>query len=43
LKEVRRRLARHFGEVYGREMQQAAREELLERLEHAEQQAAVSA
>ena len=43
LKEVEQSLARHFGEVYGLEMRQAAREELLERLEHAEQQAAVSA
>jgi len=43
LKEVEQSLARHFGEVYGLEMRQAAREDLLERLEHAEQQAAVSA
>src|SRR6201984_3090151 len=43
LKEVEQMLARHFGEASGLEMRQAAREELLERLEHAEQQAAVSA
>ena len=42
-KEVARRLAKHFGEVFGREMKEAAREELLEKLEHVEQQAAVSA
>src|SRR6266699_1175533 len=42
-KEVARRLAKHFGEVFGREMKKAAREELLEKLEHVEQQAAVSA
>ena len=42
-KEVERRLAKHFGEVFGREMKEAAREELLEKLEHVEQQAAVSA
>jgi len=42
-KEVEQRLAKHFGEAYGLEMRQAAREDLLERLEHAEQQAAVSA
>jgi lipoyl(octanoyl) transferase len=43
LKEVEQRLAKHFGELFGREMKKAAREELLEKLEHAEQQAAVSA
>src|SRR6267378_2171932 len=42
-KEVERRLAKHFGEVFGRQMKKAAREELLEKLEHVEQQAAVSA
>ena len=42
-KEVEQRLAKHFGEVFGREMKKAAREELLEKLEHVEQQAAVSA
>jgi lipoyl(octanoyl) transferase len=42
-KEVERRLTKHFGEVFGREMKEAAREELLEKLEHVEQQAAVSA
>ena len=42
-KEVERRLAKHFGKVFGREMKKAAREELLEKLEHVEQQAAVSA
>jgi lipoyl(octanoyl) transferase len=42
-KEVERRLAKHFGEVFGREMKKAAREELLDKLEHVEQQAAVSA
>ena len=42
-KEVARSLAKHFGEVFGREMKKAAREELLEKLEHVEQQAAVSA
>src|SRR5882757_7223116 len=41
--EVERRLAMRFGEVFGREMKKAAREELLEKLEHVEQQAAVSA
>jgi len=43
LKEVEQSLAKHFGEVFGREMKEAAREELLEKLEHAERQAAVSA
>jgi lipoyl(octanoyl) transferase len=43
LKKVERRLAKHLGEVFGREMKEAAREELLEKLEHVEQQAAVSA
>jgi lipoyl(octanoyl) transferase len=42
-KEVQRRLAKHFGEVFGREMKEAAREELLEKLEHVEQPGAVSA
>jgi len=42
-KEVERRLAKHFGEVFGREMKKATREELLEKLERVEQQAAVSA
>jgi lipoyl(octanoyl) transferase len=42
-KEVQGRLAKHFGEVFGREMKEAAREELLEKLEHVEQRAAVSA
>jgi lipoyl(octanoyl) transferase len=42
-KEVQGRLAKHFGEVFGREMKEAAREELLEKLEHVEQPAAVSA
>src|SRR5256884_2569809 len=42
-KEVARRLAKHFGEVFGREMKKATREELLEKLERVEQQAAVSA
>ena len=42
-KEVEQRLAKHFGELFGLEMMQAAREELLEKLEHAEQQATVSA
>src|SRR3982075_1599317 len=37
LKEVERKLAKHFGEVFGREMKEAAREELLEKLEHVEQ------
>ena len=36
-KEVERRLAKHFGEVFGRQMKKAAREELLEKLEHVEQ------
>src|SRR6267143_930789 len=41
--EVERRLEKHFGEVFGREMKKGAREELLEKLEHVELQAAVSA
>jgi lipoyl(octanoyl) transferase len=41
--EIVPRLVRHFGEVFGREMQAATRGELLERLEACEQVAAVSA
>src|SRR5438552_3618160 len=35
--EVAPRIARHLGELFGREMQEASKKELLERLEHAEQ------
>src|SRR2546429_1833866 len=42
-KEVEQRLAKDFGGGVGREMKKTAREELLEKLEHVEQQAAVSA
>jgi hypothetical protein len=42
-KEVATRIARHLGELFGLEMKQATREELLEKLEHAEQGATVSA
>src|SRR5437867_2406519 len=34
--EVAPRIARHLGELFGREMQEASKKELLERLEHAE-------
>ena len=41
--EVAPRIARHLGEVFGLEMKQASKKELLERLEHAEQSVPVSA
>ncbi|MBZ5703174.1 MAG: lipoyl(octanoyl) transferase LipB [Acidobacteriia bacterium] len=41
--EIAPRIVRHFGEVFGLEMQSAGRGELLERLEACEQLAAVSA
>ena len=42
-KEVAPRIAKHLGELFGLEMQQASKEELLQELEHAEQAVAVSA
>jgi len=41
--EVAPRIARHLGELFGLEMQEASKKELLERLEHAERSVAVSA
>jgi lipoyl(octanoyl) transferase len=42
-KEVAPRIARHLGELLGLEMKESSRNELLEKLEHAEQAVAVSA
>ncbi len=42
-KEVAPQLVKHFGEVFGVEMKQASRQELLEKLEQAERPVAVSA
>jgi lipoyl(octanoyl) transferase len=42
-REVAPRIARHLGELFGLEMKGASRRELLEKLEHAEQGATVSA
>ncbi len=42
-KEVARRIAKHLGELLAMEMQEISRKELLEKLEHAEQAATVSA
>jgi len=41
--EVTPRIARHLGELFGLELKETTREELLEKLEHAEQSLAVSA
>ncbi|HET8923473.1 MAG TPA: lipoyl(octanoyl) transferase LipB [Candidatus Acidoferrum sp.] len=41
--EVGPRIARHLGELFGLEMKEAPKKELIEKLEHAEQAAAVSA
>src|SRR6266487_3030575 len=41
--EVAQRIARHLGELFGLEMQEASKKELLERLEHAERFVTVSA
>ena len=41
--EVAPRIAKHLGEVFGLEMREASQQELLEKLEHAEQHVAVSA
>src|SRR2546425_4675986 len=41
--EVAPRIARHLGELFGLEMQEASKKELLEKLEHAERSVAVSA
>ncbi len=41
--EVAPRIARHLGELFGLEMQEASKKELLERLEHAERFVTVSA
>ncbi len=41
--EVAPRIARHLGELFGLEMQEASKQELLERLEHAERFVTVSA
>ena len=43
LREVAPTIARHFGGVFGLAMEEAAKEELLEKLEHAEQGLAVAA
>jgi lipoyl(octanoyl) transferase len=43
LKEVEPKMVRHFGEVFGLEMKAGSREELLEKLEMAEQMIAVPA
>jgi lipoate-protein ligase B len=42
-KEVAPRLVKHFGEVFGLEMKQASRQELLEKLEEAERPVVLSA
>ena len=42
-KEVAPRIAKHLGKLFGLQMKNATRQELLEKLEHAEQDAAVSA
>jgi lipoyl(octanoyl) transferase len=42
-KEVIPHLVKHFGEVFGLEMKQESREELLEKLAHAEQPVVLSA
>ncbi|HEX9457206.1 MAG TPA: hypothetical protein VF935_06180, partial [Candidatus Acidoferrum sp.] len=41
--EVAPRIARHLGELFGLEMQEASKKEMLERLEQAERSVAVSA
>jgi lipoate-protein ligase B len=41
--EVAPRLAKHLGELFGRELKEHSREELLRKLEHAERSVAVSA
>jgi len=41
--EVAPKIARHLGDLFGLRMKQGTRQDLLERLEHAEQSAAVSA
>lgn len=41
--EVAPRLAKHLGELFNRELQETSKEELLEKLEHAEQSVEVSA
>ena len=41
--EVAPRIARHLGELFGLEMQEASKKELLEKLEHAERFVTVSA
>src|SRR5260370_35419284 len=41
--EVAPRIAKHLGELFGLEMQEASKKELLERLEQAERSVAVSA
>lgn len=41
--EVAPRLAKHLGELFGRELQDTSKEELLKKLEHAEQSVTVSA
>jgi lipoyl(octanoyl) transferase len=41
--EVATRIAKHLGELFGLEMQEASKEELLQKLEHAEQTVPVSA
>jgi len=42
-KEVAARIAKHLGELFGLEMKETSRKELLEKLEHAEQAVVVSA
>jgi lipoyl(octanoyl) transferase len=41
--QVARQIARHLGELFGLEMKEASKKELLEKLEHAEQSVPVSA
>src|SRR5258708_40134363 len=43
VEEVAPRIAKHLGEMLGREMKEISKEELLEKLEHAEQAVAISA
>lgn len=41
--DVAQRIARHLGELFGRQLKEASKEELLQKLEHAEQSVTVSA
>jgi len=42
-KKVALRIAKHLGELLGRDIKETSRKELLEKLEHAEQAVAISA